>query len=299
MAIFSNLEGTMKKSFILGKNGAQFTTNGSVVQVQDYKGTKLLPVSAADPVANSHLVTLGYFNSHSGGGSGGILRGTNAPSDSLGIDGDVYFLVDATNILQIYIKDLGIWKPMKSSGPGTDSDYVTSFTVPISSFTLIPGTTDEYTYSISSDVHGRGADILVQLQGEPGGSVLDTSVIQTDVELSGLGDITVRMIGLPTDLQDIKINIIGATTMTTPYGHEVNSADWVASGGKFTITVPASTHNQSPNTLYVAIYANDVPGSTALAPFDLVSVETQIDSLGNVTFTSDEVFSGKYVISGK
>ena len=105
MAVFSNLEGTMNKSFILGKNGAQITTNGSVVQIQNYSGTKLLPISAGDPTANTHLVTLGYLNKHSGGGSG-ILRGTTAPDESIGFDGDVYFLVDNTNVLQIYIKDL-------------------------------------------------------------------------------------------------------------------------------------------------------------------------------------------------
>ncbi|WPK20162.1 hypothetical protein [Salmonella phage SD-1_S14] len=108
MAVFSNLEGTMKKSFILGKNGAQITTNGSVVQIQNYSGTQLLPISAGEPTANTHLVTLGYLNAHSGGGSSGILRGTTAPSDSIGLDGDVYFLVDSTNVLQIYINHLKV-----------------------------------------------------------------------------------------------------------------------------------------------------------------------------------------------
>ncbi|GAB0876838.1 hypothetical protein MZ16F87_39730 [Escherichia coli] len=299
MAVFSNLEGTMKKTFILGKNGAQIATNGNVVQIQNYTGTQLLPVSAGDPTANTHLVTLGYLNTHSGGGGGsGILRGTIAPSESNGVDGDAYFLVNSTNIIQIYIKDLGVWKPLQSTTPGTDSSYVTTEIVPVSAFTLVPGTTDQYTYSLPESVHGRGPDIMVQLQGDPGNIPLDT-VFQTNVTVSGIGDITIDVIGQITEYTSVKVNIIGATTMTVPYSKLINIADWVASGDDYTITVPASEHNQTPDNLYISIYSNKTPGSTAASPFELVITETQIDASGNVTFTSDEAFSGKIVISGK
>lgn len=298
MAVFSNLEGTMKKSFILGKNGAQITTNGSVVQIQNYSGTQLLPISAGEPTANTHLVTLGYLNAHSGGGSSGILRGTTAPSDSIGLDGDVYFLVDSTNVLQIYIKDLGIWKPFKGSSPGTDSSYVTTEIVPVSAFTLVPDTTDHYTYTLPESVHGRGSDIMIQLQGDPGNVALE-SVFQTTVTVSGIGDITIDVIGQITDYASVKVNIIGATTMTVPYSKLVNQADWVSSAGDFTITIPASEHNQTPDNLYISIYANKTPGSVSSSPFELVVTDTQISSTGDVIFTSDISFSGKIVISGK
>lgn len=299
MAVFSNLEGTMQKSFVLGKNGAKLTTDGSVVQIQNYAGTQLIPISAGEPTANSHVVTLGYLNTHGGGGSGsGILRGTIAPSESIGVDGDAYFLVDATNIIQIFIKDLGIWKPFTGGGTGADSPYVTTQVVPVSAFTLVPTTTDNYTYSIPASVHGRGADVMVQLQGDPGSVPLD-SVFQTTVTVSGIGDITIDVIGQLTDYTSVKVNIIGATTMTVPYSKLVNQADWGASASVFTLTIPASEHGQSPENLYISIYNNKVPASTAIAPFEQVTTDIQIDSSGNVIFTSDVQFSGKIVISGK
>jgi hypothetical protein len=299
MAVFSNLEGTMKKTFILGKNGAQIATNGNVVQIQNYTGTQLLPVSAGDPTANTHLVTLGYLNTHSGGGGGsGILRGTIAPSESIGVDGDAYFLVDSTNIIQIYIKDLGVWKPLQSTSPGTDSSYVTSQVVPVSAFTLVAGSTDHYTYTLPESVHGRGPDVMVQLQGDPGNVALE-SVFQTTVVVSGIGDITIDVIGQITDYASVKVNIIGATTMTVPYSKLINQSEWVASGDEYTITIPASVHNQTPENLYISIYTNTVPSGTAVAPFELVVTDTQIDDNGDVIFTSDVPFSGKIVISGK
>lgn len=299
MAVFSNLEGTMKKSFILGKNGAQITTNGSVVQIQNYSGTKLLPISAGEPTANTHLVTLGYLNAHSGGGSSGILRGTSAPDETIGLDGDVYFLVDETNVLQIYIKDLGIWKSFKGSSHETDSPYVTTETIPVSSFTLVSDTTDHYTYTLPASVHGRGPDIMVQLQGDPPGSITLDSVFQTSVVVSGTGDITIDVIGKITDYENVIVNIIGATTMTAPYSKLVNQADWISNKDEFTITIPASEHKQSPENLYVSIYANKIPGSVSSSPFELVITGTQISNAGDVIFTSDVTFSGKIVISGK
>ncbi|UTS53888.1 hypothetical protein UES1_521 [Escherichia phage UE-S1] len=299
MAVFSNLEGTMKKSFILGKNGAQITTNGSVVQIQNYSGTKLLPISAGDPTANTHLVTLGYLNAHSGTGSSGILRGTSAPDESIGSDGDVYFLVDETNVLQIYIKDLGIWKSFKGSSHETDSSYVTTETVPVSAFTLVPDTTDHYTYTIPASVHGRGPDIMIQLHGDsPGSRTLD-SVFQTSVVVNGAGDITIDAIGKITDYINVIVNIIGATTMTVPYSKLINQDDWISNKDEFTITIPASEHKQSPENLYVSIYANKTPGSVSTSPFELVVTGTQISNTGDVIFTSDVTFSGKIVISGK
>lgn len=300
MAIFSNLEGTMQNSFIIGKNGAQLLSRGTDVRVINYQGTKLLPIAAADPdpMNNTHLVTLGYLNSHSGGG-GNILRGTTAPSVAMGQDGDVYFQIDATNTTQIYIKDNGIWKPFVGSGPITDSDYVTTFDVPVSDFLLKPGTTDVYEYIIDAETHQRGSDILVQLEGEPGGAIISADVINATVIVSGLGDITITTVGLPTEYNIIKVNLIGATTMTAPYGQLINQADWLAVGDKFQLVISATTHKQSQDSLFISMYANDVPGSTASSPFNLVTVDTTIDSAGNVTFMADSSFSGKTVIAGK
>lgn len=289
MAIFSNFEGTMQNSFILGKSGAKISTDGNSIQVQNYNGTVLIPISAADPVQNSHLVTLSYFNSHSTGGSGYIRRGTVPPTGSIGEDGDVYFEVDDNNTIAIYIKDLGIWKPFVG-GAVLDSNYVTSYTVIPSDFTFNSGT-NEYAYVLSESVHGRGADILVQTQ-DPSGNTLDSTV-----QISGTGDVTVGFTDLPST--NIVIKLIGATTMTTPYSAFINQSQWTLNAGVYSLVVSAATHQQEAGPLYLAVYANDVPGATAQAPFNLTMVSNVIDGSGNVTFTSLEAFSGKVVISGK
>lgn len=292
MAVFSNLEGTMKKSFILGKNGAKLSTDGDVLQIQNYQGTRLIPISAGDPVANTHLVTLSYFNQHNNAGSGNTLRGSSIPAQSLGVDGDTYFQVDATKIIQIFIKDLGIWKPfLGGPTPGNDSDYVTAITVNASDFTLIPGTSD-YTYSIPESTHQRGFDVLIQIQDPTGNSVS----LQTEVD--GIGNITLTSFG-PLDLPYIVVKLIGATSMTTPFSKLVNKSEWVANADKYNLSIPASEHGQEPGPLYLAIYENTVDGSTSSAPYILVAADSTIDSNGNVVFTAYSSFSGKVVISGK
>lgn len=288
MAFFSNLEGTMKNSFIIGKGGASLVSDGSSIQVKNYTGTTLVPLSAADPVQNSHLVTLSYFNSHSTGGSGNILRGTTVPDVGLGTDGDIYFQVDSVNAIGLYIKDLGIWKPFHSSS--ADSAYVTSYTITPSDLSFNSGT-NEYSYVLTESVHGRGADVLVQIE-DPTGNTITSSV-----QIDSIGDITVIFDQLPST--NVIIKLIGATTMTTPYSALIDQSQWVLNAGIYTLQVPAETHQQAIGPLYLAVYANDVPGPTAQSPFDLVMVENTIDSSGNVTFTSLEAFSGKIVISGK
>ncbi|WPK20163.1 hypothetical protein [Salmonella phage SD-1_S14] len=67
---------------------------------------------------------------------------------------------------------------------------------------------------------------MIQLQGDPGNVALE-SVFQTTVTVSGIGDITIDVIGQITDYASVKVNIIGATTMTVPYSKLVNQADWV------------------------------------------------------------------------
>lgn len=290
MAVFSNLEGTMKKSFILGKNGAKFVTDGNELQVQNYQGTRLLPIAAGDPLANTHLVTLGYFNAHTGGSAGGALRGTSVPAASLGEDGDTYYQVDATSIIQIYVKDLGIWKPFNGGGPTTDSDYVTAITANISDFVLVPGT-DEYQYYLPASSHQRGADILIQVQDPSGNNV----TLQTQID--GLGNITLVSDGQPSTYLVVKL--IGATSMTTPFSKLVNKSAWVLNVDKYVLTISSTEHEQASGPLYLAIYENSVDGATSAAPYSLVTTDSAIDSSGNVTFTAYAAFSGKVVISGK
>lgn len=111
MAIFSNLEGTMKKDFVLGKNGVKLSTDGTDVKIYNYEGTLLLPVEAGEPTKDQHLVTLNHLNTKL---NSTILRGTDIPDSSTGEDGNVYYQIDTTNIVNIFIKDSGIWKPLIS-----------------------------------------------------------------------------------------------------------------------------------------------------------------------------------------
>ena len=286
MAVFSNLEGTMKKSFILGKNGVKLSTDGSVLSILNYQGTSLIPISAADPLDGTHLVTLSYFNSHAGGGSGNALRGTVDPDPSLGTDGDVYYKVDSTNILQFYIKDSGIWKPFIATQ--TDSDYVTTLSVTPQDFQLIGS---DYVYTLSSNIHGRGSDIIVQLQSNNG------EVLNSDVAVDSSGNITVTVDSLPQT--NINVILVGETNLSTPYSQLINKSNWVATGSQFTLSIPQSVHGQIPGAIFIAVYENTVDAATSNSPYSLVAVETAIDGSGNITFTASETFSGKAVISGK
>lgn len=292
MAVFSNLEGTMQNTFVLGKNGGRFEYDNTqnAIAVQDYKGSKLIPISAADPIEQSHLVTLGYFNTHGGGGGGSnpILHGTTAPDLSLGQNGDVYFQVDTDNIVQIFIKDNGVWKPFSKPVPPTDSDYVTSHIVQPSDYTEADGM---FVYTLQESVHNRGAGVLVQLQDSTGNSV------QPEVLLDDTGNITLKFSELPSVNYIIKL--IGKTTMTTPYSATVNKAQWVLSGDMYVLTIPASTHGQETGPLYLAIYENVVDGANSASPYTLISTDSLIDTSGNVIFKSYSPFSGKIVISGK
>lgn len=288
MAVFSNLEGTMKKTFILGKNGARFSTDGTEIQVQNYQGTDYVPVGAGDPILPTHLVTLSYFNAHSGGGSGSSLSGTTEPDVALGVNGDTYYQVDATTIVKIFFKDQGIWKPFNGTTPVIDSDYVTSFNIVPSDFTP---SGNLFVYTLPESVHQRGPNLLVQVQ-DPGGNT-----IGTEVSLDSTGNITIGVDAIP--VQNLIIKLIGATTMTTPYSNPVNKIDWTLSAGVYTLSIPAATHGQEVGPLYLAIYENSVDSATSASPFNLVTVDSSIDSSGNVQFKSYASFSGKVVISGK
>lgn len=287
MAVFSNLEGTMKKSFILGKNGAKLSVANNVLSVHNYQGTSLIPISAGEPVDDTHLVTLTYFKSHSGGGSGNALRGRDDPAISLGTDGDVYYKVDDTSILQVYIKDDGIWKPFNIQ-PQTDSPYATSSTVKPSDFVKVG---DGYTYTLLASEHGRGSDIIVQLQDGSG------AVTGADVQVDSSGNITVTVDSIPQT--NTNIIIIGGTTLSTPYSQLINKSNWVASGSDYTLTITQATHGQAPGSIFIAVYENTVDSATSTSPYTVVTVETTIDSTGNVTLTASAPLSGKVVISGK
>jgi len=291
MAIFSNLSGTMQKSFVLGKNGSRLTYNDTqnTIRVQNYQGTRLINLSVADPIEPSHAVTLGYFNTHSGGESvNPIMRGRTEPDLSLGSDGDVYFQIDDSNIVQIYIKDNSKWKPFKEPAPVLDSNYVTTTLLLPSMFVF---ENNRWSYILRENVHNRGADILVQVQDSSGNNE------QPNITIDNAGNIQVTCSNMPTD--NVIINLIGKTTMTVPYSNNINKSQWAKRNDMYTLTIPSSAHKQQPGPLYLAIYENVTDSATSQSPYTLVTTENNIDTIGNVTFSSYTPFSGKVVISGK
>lgn len=289
MAIFSNLEGTMKKSFVVGKNGGTLVYENGSLKVMNYQQTDLIPISVANPTDDTHAVNLAYFNSHGGGGGGsaGILHGTDDPLQSLGEDNNVYFKLDSTNILNIFFKDLGVWKPL-SVTPVQDSSYVTEHVITPSDWVSNSGV---YQYSLPASVHDRGSNIIVQLQDNTGA----TSMAQ--VVVSSQGDISITSNTLPTT--NYKLLLIGATNLTTPYPKLIDKASWSSVSGAYQLTIMASEHAQASGPLFITVYQNTVDAATSTAPFEVVSVDTSIDSSGNITLTSNILFSGKVVISGK
>lgn len=288
MAIFSNLEGTMKKTFILGKNGARFETDGSEVEVQNYHGTSFLPVAGGKPVKPDHFITLQYYNENGGSGGSSSLSGRDVPENTLGVNGNTYYQVDDTKIVNIFFKDQDIWKPFGITPPVTDSDYVTSYTAMPQDFIQGSG---KYTYGIPASVHNRGTNLLVQVQDPTGNEVL------TEVVVDVTGNIFVSTTDIPQTFLVVKL--IGETTMTTPYSAAVNKIDWISNGSMYNLTIPATVHQQEVGPLYLAIYENQIDGASSAAPFTLVSTDSAIDASGNVTYTSYVPFSGKVVISGK
>lgn len=290
MAIFSNLEGTMKNTFIIGKNGSTLVYLNGELRVMNYQKTDLIPISVANPTNNTHAVNLAYFNAHAGGGGGGnanILHGTTDPLPSLGEDTNVYFKLDSTSIVSIYFKDQNTWKPY-AVPPVQDSNYVTDYIIRPSDWVL---NGSSYQYHLSEETHNRGSNIIVQLQDDTG------AVSFSQIVVDSSGNIEITRSTLPTG--DYKIMLIGATTLTTPYSHAINKADWSLVSGQYQITINSSTHGQSSGPLFLSVLQNTIDGNTSSSPFEAISVDTLIDSNYNVTLKSSIQFSGKVIISGK
>lgn len=110
MAIFSNLDGTMKKTFTLGKKGAilSYDSDKKDISVKNSVDSTYIPVMAGNPTQPEHLVTLDYFSKTVGASP--ILSGTTIPEITLGDNGNLYIQVDDVNILKIYYKHDGKWK---------------------------------------------------------------------------------------------------------------------------------------------------------------------------------------------
>lgn len=157
MSIFSKLSGTMERVFMLGKRGIKLSAENNELQVKSNDEASLVPVSGANPLQNTHFVTLEYFNNHGGGGgsSGDILKGTADPTPDLGSEGSVYFKVNGTIILAIYIKDGGIWKIYQPTPTHTNFKKA----INVADWNTIAA--NQYEIAIQSSEHNEGINLIV------------------------------------------------------------------------------------------------------------------------------------------
>lgn len=189
MSIFSKLSGTMERVFTLGKRGIKLSNDNNELKVENNEGTDLVPVSGASPLKNTHFVTLDYFNTHSGGGPGSdILKGIDDPDSSLGVDGSVYFKVDGTKVLAIYIKDGGTWKAYEQS----TSPNLPNFKKPINNSDWTDNGSGGFSLVIGIAEHQEGVNIMFDVyENTIAGSTSNAPFRKTLVEgiVSSNGDI--------------------------------------------------------------------------------------------------------------
>lgn len=288
MAILTNLTGTMKSLFVLGKNGVRLTSTSTELEVQNYDGTDLRPIVIANPSKDTHAVNLAYFKANtSGSASNPILHGTTVPSASFGQDGYSYYQMEDGKIENIFIKIAGTWIPLNAVEEDTEEYIVQSHVVAAD---WVDNGDSTSTVQISAETHGKGPEIVVQVQ------MLDGSLVIPAVQIDDIGNITLTQTTGPTNCNVV---IIGETDMTAPYTGSIAKDEWVTVDDHFELSIPQSTHQQASGALFVSCYENVVDGPTSTSPWNLVGIQMQIDSESNIILKSSKAFSGKVVITGK
>lgn len=155
---------------------------------------------------------------------------------------------------------------------GDDSDYVTEIYIPSSSQTLNAGM---YTSSVLQSVHGRGNDIVIQLQLDN----TNREVFMADVSVVN-GDITISK----EDDSAFYVVLIGKTLQTVPYRQDLT---WTTSGDSFVSSITKAQHGKD-NISFTVYDGNNVS-----------TVEAEIESDEEIILHSDVDFSGYIVIAGK
>lgn len=172
MSIFSNLEGTLNSKFTIGKNGSTLVFENNQLKIMDYTSTNLLPLQAGDPVQATDVLTLQYYANNPS-----ILNGTTVPDNSLGLDNNVYFLMNSNSIESMYFKKSGAW---------IKSDYISSdILASIAGSSMVGlsagGTLQNSLYYITPEQFGAKGD----------GTTDDTTSIQACSTYAGTNNIPV------------------------------------------------------------------------------------------------------------
>lgn len=288
MAILSNLEGTMRKIFVFGKNAIRLTATDKELQVLSYDGKDTRPVVVANPSKDTHAINLGFFKANStGSASNPIYHGTTVPSPSFGEDGHSYYYLKDDKIENIFIKIDGVWVPMNTVPEDTE-DFVVQAHIFVSDW--VDNADGTHTMYIPESVHNKGTDLVVQIQ------MLDGSLIVPALQVDAEGNITLTQ---TTGAVNCNVVIIGATEMALPYTGNIKKSQWVPVLDEFELSIPQSTHQQASGALFVTVYENSVDSDTSTAPWNLVGVQMQFDNASNIVLRSTKAFSGKVVIAGK
>lgn len=154
-----------------------------------------------------------------------------------------------------------------------DSDYVTSIMIPSDEQ---HSSGDLFVSTIPASSHGRGSDIVIQLQSLSQDEFViydaDVSVVNGDITVSKYDDSAYRAV------------IIGKTLNTTPYSAALK---WVSSDGKFLMNIPSSVHGKK-NISFTVYEDNNV-----------VMLEIDLEGDEEIILHSDVEFTGRIVIVGK
>lgn len=205
---------------------------------------------------------------------GTVIEGTVNPDGSFTIDipggvqgpGNIVIEVTSPNY-----NDKTVTIPVLPAGD--DSDYVTEIYVPSSAQTL---NGDVYTSSVLASIHGRGSELVIQLQSDNA----SREVFFAEVFVSEAGDLTIEKY----DDSPFYVVLIGTTLQTTPFSQPIA---WTASGDGFVFSIPQSVHGKK--NISFTVYDGDYVGT----------VEADIESDEELILHSDTDYTGTVVIAGK
>lgn len=184
------------------------------------------------------------------------------------------------NVTSPYYKTAEVTVPIV--GDDVDSDYVTSYAIPSSSFALQGDGT--YSATLLGTTHNRGVDFILQAQNTTG--TLYVPSINYNITS---GDIIINQ----NSSQAFNLVMIGDSTQHKVFAMNIMTADWVKSGSVYTYTVTKSTHNQSDN---IVVQLSELLSGTE---YHIIQEQRVVQSNMDIVLTVDYPFDSRVVISGK
>lgn len=157
---------------------------------------------------------------------------------------------------------------------GADSDYVTSINISPADFAI--QSDGQYKATVPAIIHGRGADLVVQLH-EPQGDAVQFSTVDVDAS----GNITVTQSAASAAV----VVIIGKTSQSVPFR---SALSWTPNGdGSSSASITKAQHGKS-NMSYTVYDGTSV-----------CTVQVQVNDADDIVLTALDGFAGSIVIAGK